>query len=270
MTNATQRATWNGELGQFWAEHAERYDQMLAPIGRHVLDAAEIAPGDSVLDLGCGCGLSTRLAAGRCTPGTAVGVDIALPMIEQARRRSEGVANVTFEQADVQTHAFAPHRFDIVISQFGVMFFDDATAAFANVAEALRPGGRLVFSCWRDRERIEQRMVPLRAVAQWVEPPAAREPGRPGAFSLADPDRVRAVLATAGFSGIELFEVTEQLPVGADIEDAARFMVEDQLDSPPPEIAEPAIRAMRTAFEPYATDRGVFLGSSAWVVTAHV
>lgn len=271
MANDAQLAAWQGESGQFWAAHDERYDAMLAGLTNRLLDALSIAPGERVLDVGCGCGRTTRLSAERSAPGDVLGVDLSTVMLDQARTRAltHGTANVRFEQADAQTHRFPSGAFDVAMSQLGVMFFDDAPVAFANLAEALRPGGRLGFVCWRERDRNLHRTVPQAALAEFVPIPQPAPPGRPGAFSLADPDRVRDLLTRAGFESIHLAPLAEQLLVGADVADGAQFMVIDSLPAAPPaETIERAEAALREALAPYATPAGVLLDSAAWLVTA--
>ncbi len=127
--NANEIEHWNGDEARHWVAEQDRYDRQPAPFADALLRAAAIGPAERVLDLGCGCGTTTLLAARDAA--SVVGVDISAPMLDQARTRA-GAANVTnvrFEQADVQTHSFEPASFDIAISRFGVMFFDDPVAA---------------------------------------------------------------------------------------------------------------------------------------------
>src|SRR5262249_38336345 len=150
-----------------------------------------------VLDVGCGCGDSTVDLARRVAPdGTVVGMDISAVMLERARQtaREQGV-NARFEHADAQTHAFAPASFDVLFSRFGVMFFADPTAAFANLRSALRPGGKLAFVCWQSLAENPWMLVPLGAAFQIIPPPPMPAPDAPGPFAFADQSRVRSILA---------------------------------------------------------------------------
>src|SRR5579885_3498256 len=116
------------------------------------MDHAAIQSGERILDIGCGSGETTLELARRAGPaGSALGVDISRLLLDAARAaaRQAALANVSFQEADAQTHAFAPASFDLVFSRFGVMFFEDPDAAFRNLKTALRPGGRLCFVCWR-------------------------------------------------------------------------------------------------------------------------
>ena len=152
MPNSDQSRSWNGPTGEHWAAEAERYDAMLAPFVGPIVAAAAPQPGEAVLDVGCGNGALALAFAEQVAPGGRVtGVDLSEPMLAEARRRADaaGRGDVTFVRADAQTAAL-PGPFDVVVSRFGVMFFDDPTAAFTNLAASLRPGGRIVFVCWQD------------------------------------------------------------------------------------------------------------------------
>jgi len=145
---------WGGEPGAFWAANDLRYDTMLAPLTTHLLDAAALTPADRVLDIGCGCGNTSRLAARQAAD--VLGADLSHAMLARARQRTEeaGLTNVRFVHADAQTTPFEP--VDVVMSQLGVMFFEDPAAAFANLRRA---GGRLAFLCWQRPELNEKRML---------------------------------------------------------------------------------------------------------------
>src|SRR5262245_60400322 len=153
---------------------------------------------DRVLDIGCGTGQTTRAAAHTAQAGSALGVDISTHAIERARElaRAEGLGNVTFERADAQVHRFPSEHFDVAISRFGTMFFDDHVAAFANIARALRPAGRLVMMVWQASERNAWDVAIQEALAE----PAGHV--GPDPFSLADPPTVTRTLAGAGFADI--------------------------------------------------------------------
>jgi SAM-dependent methyltransferase len=257
---------WGGEPGAFWAANDLRYDAMLAPLTPHLLDAAAIGPAERVLDVGCGCGNTTRLAARQAADVT--GVDLSEPMLARARQRAEeaGLANVRFVRGDAQTTVFEP--VDVVLSQLGVMFFDDAAAAFANLH---RTGGRLAFLCWQGVEANENRTILREALAPYLDLPAPRTTR--GALSLAEPDTVRSLLGDAGFTGIELHDVREPLRHGSDADDVVEFAIRepataDLLAAASPDTARAATEALRAAYAAHETPDGVLLGCAAWLVTA--
>src|SRR4051812_16614248 len=133
------------------------YDAELHRYHVRLLPAFELCPGDHVLDIGCGTGQTTRDAARAVGTGSALGVDVSERMVATARRltRDAGLHNATFVEADAQTHAFSDEWFDVGVSRFGTMFFGDPTAAFANIARAMRSDARLVQLVWQTRERQE-------------------------------------------------------------------------------------------------------------------
>ena len=154
------------------------------------------------MDIGCGFGdLTIELAQIVGPNGFALGVDLSSPMLEKAENsaRTAGLRNIRFENVDAQTHAFPEHAFELMVSQFGVMFFADPVAAFANLRSTLRRGGRVFFVCWQWRERSQSIAIPLNVVAQFIDVPPPRPPGTPGQFGFADPDLIRKILDSAGF-----------------------------------------------------------------------
>lgn len=208
-------ATANEEQAEFWTEMAptwveidDRLEEVGGPPGRLAMDRLELLPGARVLDLGCGTGNTTIELAGRAAPGgRAIGVDIAAPMLEAARARAErqGVTDVEYRHADAQVDDLGDAVFDAAFSRFGVMFFADPVAAFANVRRALRPGGTLSFACWQGMLRNEWMLVPGGAAIEALGAvPEFPEPGAPGPFSLEDPDRIRDVLTQAGFTSVDI------------------------------------------------------------------
>jgi ubiquinone/menaquinone biosynthesis C-methylase UbiE len=197
---------------------ADFYDAELALHNEHFRVAAAVGRSDCVLDIGCGAGQTTRDAARAAETGRAHGIDLSVTMLEIARRRSaeEGLANATFEVGDAQSHFFAEAEFDLCISRFGVMFFADPAAAFANIAHAVRPGGRFVFMAWQARDRNEW----TTAIHEALDP-GSPDPAAAGkAFSLSEPSVTSWLLETAGFTTIEFSEINEPVFYGPDVETA--------------------------------------------------
>jgi SAM-dependent methyltransferase len=230
MANTDMVEYWNGRPASVWVAEAERFDRMLAPFGRRLLGAAALEAGERVLDVGCGNGAVTIEAARAVDPeGTATGLDLSAPMLELARRRAEEQAvEVDFVRGDAQTATFE-RPFDVAMSRFGVMFFDDPVAAFANLAAGVRSGGRLCFVCWQDLLANEWLSVPAVAIAAHVGIPDLSEPGSPGPFALADAERTRGLLSSAGWTDVVVEAHQDEMAMGRDPEDVVAFMLSDEM-----------------------------------------
>jgi SAM-dependent methyltransferase len=271
-SNADQLRAWDGDEGAFWAAHADRFDSAVGVYHQPFLDAAALATGDRVLDVGCGTGQTTRDAARSAAPGRALGVDLSSAMVDLARRRAavEGLDNAAFEQADAQIHPFAPASFDVAISRTGSIFFGDLVAGHANVARALRPGGRLVLLAWQDVPRQEWFLAFATALAAGRELPAP-PPDAPGPFSLADPDHVHAVLNQAGYRDIELVDLRGGMWFGAEADDAHPFvlgLLGWMLDGLDDAGRTRALDDLRRNLAAHETPDGVLYDSAAWLVRA--
>lgn len=283
MANEQQVEHWAGEGGEHWAREQERYDRMLAPFRDRLVEALAPSPGEVILDVGCGSGALALAIAPLVAPGGHVtGIDISTPMLGRARERATelAVTNVDFIEADAQTHALEPARaaasgergtFDAFTSRFGIMFFDDPPAAFANLAGALRSGGRAAFMCWQDMLVNEWITVPVFAALQHVPMPELGG-GGPGPFSLADADATRALVEAAGLAEVEVIGVDLPHYMGESVEDTVAFlrrtdMARRLMAGAEPGAAERAWDAIATALEPHATSDGVVLGGLAWLVT---
>jgi SAM-dependent methyltransferase len=201
--NEAQHGFWNdGPGGQAWSARADDLDRMMESVTRLLVDALAPRPGMRVLDVGCGAGASSLAVAARIAPGGAVtGMDFARPLLALARRRADeqGLANVRFLEADAQTVAL-PRAFDAVVSRFGVMFFEDPVAAFANLLSGLEPRGRLVFVAWGPAALNPWFSGPAAAVAAQFGPIPPSPPGAPGPLAFAETGRVLDILSRAGFT----------------------------------------------------------------------
>jgi SAM-dependent methyltransferase len=271
--NDDQVRYWNEVAGPRWVRFQERLDRELAELGALAMERGGVAAGESVLDVGCGCGGTTLELARRVGPrGRALGVDVSRPMLERARARAGGVANVSFLEADAQSAAFEAAPFDLVFSRFGVMFFSDPAAAFANLRRALRPGGRLSFVCWQRLADNPWVAVPLGALATQLPLPPPPPPGAPGPFAFADAERVAGLLGAAGFAGVVRDDVRETLRLGGgDLDAAVDFALEigpasaalREADAGP-ELRARVAAAVRDALAPFAAGGAVRLPSAAW------
>ena len=273
MANSDMVEYWNGRPADAWVTEAERFDSMLAVFGRRLLTAAALEPGERVLDVGCGNGAVSCEAARAVRPGGMVtGLDLSAPMLATARQRAEeqGI-DVDFVQGDAQTASF-DQPFDVVVSRFGVMFFDDPVAAFGNLAKATRPGGRLCFVCWQEMFANEWIAVPAMAMVAHVGIPELPEPGAPGPFALADAERTRGILESAGWSEITIEEHKDGMCLGRDPEDVVTFMLSDEMgrrlmQGKDPEAVKAGTEATLEALRPFATPDGVVLSGAYWLVT---
>jgi SAM-dependent methyltransferase len=274
MANTDMAEYWNGRPADVWVTEAEHFDTMLAPFGRRLLAAAALKPGERVLDVGCGNGALSLEAARAIGPaGRVTGVDLSAPMLGVARRRAvEQGIDVDFVQGDAQITSF-DHLFDVVMSRFGVMFFDDPQGAFANLARAARPGGRLCFVCWQEMFANEWIAVPAMAMVAHVGIPELPEPGAPGPFALADVQRTKGLLESSGWSEVAVEEHKEGMRMGRDPEGVVAFMLSDEMgrrlvEGKDPEAVRAGTEATLEALQPYAMPDGVVLGGASWLVTA--
>ncbi|WP_431990924.1 class I SAM-dependent methyltransferase [Streptomyces albogriseolus] len=272
IANTHQYEAWNGYEGRHWADHQARYDALNEPLTGPLLEAAALKATKTVLDIGCGNGSVTRLAARRARH--AVGIDLSAPMLERARATAgtEGLHNVTHVQGDAQVHPFERSAFDVALSRYGVMFFGDPVAAFRNIAGALREGGRLAFVCPQSFDRLDQATV-FAAVSEHAPLPDLKAASATGPASFADPSRTREVLSAAGFEGIDVTPLETHQHWGEDPADASAFLfgwgpMRHWLRDTPPDAVSRAREAATEAFGGYVTGAGVRLRSRSWLVTA--
>jgi ubiquinone/menaquinone biosynthesis C-methylase UbiE len=250
------------------------YDLELGRYRERLREVLDIRPRDRVVDIGCGTGQTTRDAARAASPGTALGLDLSDQMLARARQQAEteGLHNVSFVQADAQTHAFPPEHFTFGVSRFGTMFFSDPIAAFTNIGRALRPGAPFLQLVWQSRDRQEWDAAIRAALSRGQTSPAAAI-AADAAFTLAEPDDVAGVLTAAGFTSVDVVDVSEPVYYGPDV-DAARAAVLElrmakelisELDSA---SAERALDRLRATLDAHDTGDGVWFDSRAWLVTA--
>ncbi|WP_062431958.1 class I SAM-dependent methyltransferase [Herbidospora daliensis] len=252
IANTHQAEAWNGYEGAHWAAHPDRYNAVNDAFNPFLLDA--VRPGDRVLDIGCGTGRTTRLAAR--TAASALGVDLSGPMLATARELTEE-GDVAFVQGDAQVHPFPDSSFDLALSRFGIMFFGDPVAAFANIGRALAPGGRLTFLSMRGYGDLAQVVAALGL-------PVPQ--GHTGPLSLGDPETAARVLTEAGFTGVVSRPVDAPQNWGADAVDAAAFLG----DWGPirHQAGEGAAERLLPALRPFETPEGVLLNGEALLVGA--
>jgi SAM-dependent methyltransferase len=270
-SNVAQERAWEGAEGGYWAEHADLLEGMPARYDSGLLDAAGVGPRSRVLDVGCGTGSLTRAAARRAANGTALGVDLSTAMIAVAQDRAAraGLPNAAFARADAQVHPFPTAGIDIVLSRTGASFFGDAPAAFANLARATVPGGRLALLTWQAAARNEWFTEIAGTLAgRALTPPA----GVPGPFALADPERMDGLLRGAGWTDVEIVGVHEPVLFGPDplaARDVLAGLLSWLLDGRDPAERDRARDALLTTMRAHDGVVGVAFGSAAWLVTAN-
>src|SRR5919204_552427 len=275
--NERQAEAWNGPEAAHFVEHADRYDRQLQPFTQALMEQVEPDADRVILDVGCGSGTTTLAAAARAE--RVVGLDLSRPLVELARGRARAAANTNaeFVIADAQTHDFAAGTFNRVISQFGLMFFDDPVRAFTNIRRALNAGGRAAFVSWQDLHANEWLTLIADAVSRHAQLPEFGGQARgPGMFALSDPDDITALLAAAGFDQVTCDSYTPKIVVGGggSLDDSIDFL----LDNPMPRgllgLVDPSARddVLRTVHaelvDRYRQGVGLRLGAAAWVVTA--
>jgi SAM-dependent methyltransferase len=269
--NTDQLQAWDGDDGSYWAARAERFNEGVARYHAQFLAATQIGATEHVLDIGCGSGQTTRGAARLATEGSAFGVDLSSQMIGLARRlaETERIPNVTFEQADAQVQPFPDGQFDLAMSRSGAMFFGDPVAAFTNIARAVRPGGRLLLMAWQSGEQNPWGRSFFTALTGREFP--KRPASGPGPYSLSEPDHVRELLTSAGFTDVSLRGVSEPMYFGRDPEDACEFIIGNRsgmLRDLDEDGRTRALDALRAELATHQTDQGILYDSAAWFIEA--
>ena len=268
--NAQQLEYWNGRAGQKWATLWAQLDAMLAPVTAALVKAAGDVRGRKVLDIGCGTGELTTilLKAG----ASVTGIDISAPMLAVARQRAGDGANLIQADASTWTSAAA---FDLAISRFGVMFFDDPVAGFRNIHANMSSGGRLIFACWRTADVNDWVRVPMNAVRDLLPESPPASPYAPGPFALADEGRLDRILLEAGFRDIVIQRTDLPICLAATggVDTAVRFLMQigpaaaalTEADEP---LRQEAARRLTAALAKLAPGDRISLGGSIWLVTA--
>jgi ubiquinone/menaquinone biosynthesis C-methylase UbiE len=268
---------WNSAVGDTWARMQERLDAAFTPVTAALLSLAAPAPGEDALDIGCGSGETTlALAAAVGEAGSATGLDISEALLARARGRAEaGLSDALFLNADAATFV-DDAGFDLIVSRFGVMFFDAPVAAFANLHRLAVPGGRLCFACWQPPALNLWATLPMQVLADLLPPQPAADPLAPGPFAFADPERVHGILADAGWQDIVFHAVDFKMVIGEG-DDPVASAVHFTLRIGPaarlvrdagPEVEVAARAALAAAMAPYRDGDMVALPGSVWLVSA--
>jgi SAM-dependent methyltransferase len=269
---------WSGEMGDRWLKYLDRFEGMIAPVGRALMTHAGFRAGERVVDIGCGAGETSLDIARQVGAGGAVlGIDISPLLVAAAERRARaaGLGNVQFKSADSAAVPRDAPPFDRLFSRFGVMFFPDAPAAFAHLHEFVRAGGRADFGVWapaRENAWVAQMMGVVGDIVALPKP----VPRAPGPFALDDPDYVRELLERAGFSSVRIETWRGDQPVGgpgATPEDAVSFVLDAMsfgklLDEAGPDASKQVRARLAALFARHHGPAGVSMSGTAYFVTA--
>lgn len=272
-TALTQSAIWNGPAGAAWVEAQQLLDDLFEPFAARLVAAAGQLSPRRVLDIGCGTGATTLAIARHLgAASSSVGVDISEPMLALARSRAEReAARTSFVAADAQHYAFDPASFDLIVSRFGVMFFDDSVQAFKNLRRASANGAALRVIVWRSAAENPFMTTAERAAAPLLPSLPPRRPDGPGQFAFADPERVRDILQGSGWSEVDVqpldvtcamsesqltYYVSRLGPVGVAL---------TQLDEP---ARARVLETVRAAFQPYVHGDEARFTAACWWVSA--
>ena len=280
MTQAgTQPTGWNDdERVRRWIVGARQREGQMTPVSAELFAAADLQPGEAVLDVGCGTGTTTVQAARVVgLTGQVTGSDLSPVMIDTAHESSD-VDGIAWLVADAETYDFGTDTFDAVISRFGVMFFADPVVAFANLARSTRPGGRLVAAVWQTRDKVPLFDLPYATAAAVLDRLGlAYEPVdvADSQCSLGSHDRVVAVLEPAGWREIETRPTEQTIHVGGSLspaEAAASALdlgpIRGLIEGRPDDVRDQVRTALAAVFERHVDGTGVAVPGGFMIVTA--
>jgi SAM-dependent methyltransferase len=269
---------WTGEVGDRWLAHAETFESMISPAGQALMDSAAFGSGETVVDIGCGCGATSfEIAKAVGAEGRVLGFDIAPQLVREAEKRAalNHIGNVSFAVGNAETDSVAGIPYDRLFSRFGIMFFHDSAAAFANMRSWLVPGGKLDFACWAGPEENPWMGIIGQIVGQHIDMPQT-DPEDPGPFRFADQELVRGILDKAGYANIKCTSWQGESLLGgygATPQSAIDFVM-DGLDmkksimAQNPGALEDVRSELLDAVRPYHQDNAIRMGAGVWLVSA--
>jgi SAM-dependent methyltransferase len=276
-SNAAQIEFWNGPTGQRWTRLSKQIEDNIRPFSDELIRRLVPKPGERIVDIGCGGGDTTLALADRVQGhGFVLGVDISRPLLQRATARAANTPEypVRFAEADAASYAFERGSFDALFSRFGVMFFADPAAAFANMRRALKPGGRIAFACWRDRRDNAWVTLPVAAARKHLaELPPAPGPDEPGPFAFADSARIQRILTSAGFTAIQCEKFDPLLVYGDGTRAAAEYLTQmgpigSVLQEHPEALRQQVADTLAAMLDEKRETGALRLAAAAWIVTA--
>lgn len=266
-----QAALWNGPGGQAWVDVQPMLDELFAPVAELMIETAAIAPGDHVLDVGCGTGATSLLAADAAGPtGSCLGIDISGPMVDRARQRAAAAASpARFVCADAQTHTFGPGARTRLLSRFGLMFFADPAAAFRNLHRAAAAGGTLTAIVWRSATENPFMTAAERAASAALRGLPLRRSDGPGQFAFADAGRVGRLMHEGGWTDVSLepVDLPLQMPLTVLPVYVERLGPLGRILPSVAAEARPALlTAVQSAFTPFIRQERVCFDAACWLL----
>lgn len=273
QSNKAQTALWNARASEVWVTQQTLLDRLFLPFEELLAHKVRESGAANLLDIGCGAGATTIAAANAIAGrGQCTGLDISAPLIELARSRArnEDIGNVDFIAGDAQTYELPVAGVDAIISRFGIMFFDDPLAAFANLRGAVCAGGSLMAIVWRSADENPFMTAAEQAAAPFIPELTPRTSTEPGQFALADPRRVRTFLephwSQVDIKALDVDCSLRQQDLEAYILNMGRVGL--LLPGLEPEAQMRVIAALRQAFEPFLRDGAARFTAACWLVQA--
>tara|TARA_Y100001970_G_scaffold27011_1_gene32801 strand:- start:108 stop:953 length:846 start_codon:yes stop_codon:yes gene_type:complete len=275
--NTKQKEFWSGAGGDVWVNKQREMDIMLNPLGQKAIDKLELGSQKTVLDIGCGCGATTFEIAKSNPEGQIIGIDISIPMLNQASLCSAemSISNADFQVKDVQTDKLESEYFDVAFSRFGVMFFEDPFEAFENIYQALKHDGQLSFVCWQNASLNPWQSLSIQVIKEYLDLPAP-PPKSPGPFAFEDKEYIEEILSKSNFKEIKIDDNQEEIVMfsGKSIREACEDyltinpVVTEMLKSSGEDLRETILTALMEKFSSYHKDDGLHFPSATWIVTA--
>ena len=275
--NTKQKEFWSGAGGDVWVNKQREMDIMLNPLGQKAIDKLELGSQKTVLDIGCGCGATTFEIAKSNPEGQVIGIDISIPMLNQASLCSAemSISNTDFRVKDVQTDKLESEYFDVAFSRFGVMFFEDPFEAFENIYQALKHDGQLSFVCWQNASLNPWQSLSIQVIKEYLDLPAP-PPKSPGPFAFEDKEYIEEILSESNFKEIKIDDNQEEIVMfsGKSIQEACEDyltinpVVTEMLKSSGEDLRETILTALMEKFSSYHKDDGLHFPSATWIVTA--
>ena len=275
--NIKQKEFWSGAGGDVWVNKQREMDIMLNPLGQKAIDKLELGSQKTILDIGCGCGATTFEIAKSNPEGQIIGIDISIPMLNQASLCSAemSISNADFQVKDVQTDKLESEYFDVAFSRFGVMFFEDPFEAFENIYQALKHDGQLSFVCWQNASLNPWQSLSIQVIKEYLDLPAP-PPKSPGPFAFEDKEYIEEILSKSNFKEIKIDDNQEEIVMfsGKSIREACEDyltinpVVTEMLKSSGEDLRETILTALMEKFSSYHKDDGLHFPSATWIVTA--